>query len=179
MNIFPKILATTALCLAAVGLNSCSFSSVEERGPVLAFSYHQNGGVDKAYYFPENTPYPRELSEWIEYNNGKLYHATMVTYAPGGISLHFPAQKLHFSFHADIIHDGSNYRNLTQQDKAFLDWLKSLPRMSNQVSDELPSAQYGELRHCRQNIFEKGLNLFEQIIKATRQLSYEPIVLNS
>ena len=176
---FHKILATTALCLAMVGVSSCRFPAVEERGPVLAFSYQQDGSVDKAYAFSKDSPYPRELSEWIEYNNGKLYHATMVTYAPGGISLHFPAQKLHFSFHADIIHDGSNYRNLTQQDKAFLDWLKSLPRMSNQVSDELPSAQYGELRHCRQNIFEKGLNLFEQIIKATRQLSYEPIVLNS
>lgn len=42
-----------------------------------------------------------------------------------------------------------------------------------------PVRNMGILWHCRQNIFEKGLNLFEQIIKATRQLSYEPIVLNS
>lgn len=140
----PRILASTVLWLAAVAvLNACSFPSVEEKGPVLAFSYHQSGDIDHAYQFPENTPYPRELRDWIEYNNGKLYYATMVTYAPGSISLHFPAQQLHFSFHADIIHDGSNYRSLTPEDREFLDWLKSLPWMSNQAADNLPSVLYG------------------------------------
>ena len=132
---FLRILATTALCLAAMGLNSCSYPSVEERGSVLAFAYHQTGGIDNAYYFPENTPYPRELRDWIEYNNGKLYYATMVTYAPGSISLMFPSQQLHFSFRTDIIYDGSNYRNLTQQDKDFLDWLKSLLLVGKQAPD--------------------------------------------
>ena len=133
---FHKILATTALCLAMVGVSSCRFPAVEERGPVLAFSYQQDGSVDKAYAFSKDSPYPRELSEWIEFNNGKLYHATMVTYAPGGsISLMFPSQQLHFSFRTDIIYDGSSYRNLTQQDKEFLDWLKSLLLMSKKAPD--------------------------------------------
>lgn len=130
-----KILTAAAICLAAVGLESCRFHSVEKRGPVIAFSYHQNGSVDKAYYFSEKLPYPDKLGDWIEYNNGKLYYATMVSYAPEGICLLFPSQQLHFSFRSDIVYDGSNYRSLTPKDKEFLAWLKSLPWLSNQASD--------------------------------------------
>ena len=141
MPIIPRILTTTtALCLAAMGLNSCSYPSVEERGPVLAVSYHPSGQVDKAYYFSDDSPYPRELSDWIEYNNGKRFHATMVTYAPVGIHLSFPSQQLHFSFLGDIVYDGSNYRSLTSKDKEFLDWLKSLPWVSNQAQDNYPDS---------------------------------------
>ena len=139
-NFFHRILASTALCLAAVGVSCCNSPSVEEKGPVFVFSYHQNGGIDKSYYFSEDTPYPSELSEWIEYNNGKLYYATMLTYAPDGISLCFPAQKLQFSFRSDIVYDGSGYRTLTQKDREFMDWLKMLPWLSNQTPDNSPDS---------------------------------------
>lgn len=140
MPTIPRILATTALCLAAVGVNSCSYPSVEERGPVLAFSYQQNGQLEKSYYLSEHTPYPRELRAWIEYNNSKLYYTTMVTYAPVGIGLCFPSQQLYFTFLGDIVYDGSNCRSLTPKDKEFLDWLKSLPWVCIQASDNYPNS---------------------------------------
>ena len=43
MPAIHRILTSTALCLAALGLSSCCHPSVEERGPVLAFSFQQNG----------------------------------------------------------------------------------------------------------------------------------------
>ena len=140
MPTIPRILTTTALCLAALGLSSCCHPSVEERGPVLAFSFQQNGRLDKSYYFSEDAPYPRELRDWIEYNNGKFYYTTIVTYAPVGINLCFPAQHLHFSFLDNMVYDGSNYRSLTPKDKEFLDWLKSLPWMSNQSPESYPNS---------------------------------------
>lgn len=139
----PSSLALSVLCLAAaVGVSSCSFPSVEERGPVLAFKYHQDGSIDSMYCFTEDAPYPRELNEWIEYNNGKLYYVTMVTYAPCGTTLSFPSQQLHFSFLSDIVYDGSNYRKLTRKDRVFLEWLKSLAWMSNQDADTPSSASF-------------------------------------
>ena len=122
-SISPRILTTTALCLAAVGLSSCRFPSIKPQQEMVAYIY-QDCRIDKHVSFTRGKQHPKEIQEWIQYNNGKLYHWTLAEYVPK-IVLICPG--IDVTFYSDSVQMGTFIRSATEKDKLFMDWLKNQP----------------------------------------------------
>ena len=123
MPTIPRILATAALCLAALGLSSCRFPSIKPKQEMVACIY-QDCRIDKYVSFTRGKQHPKEIQEWIQYNNGKLYHWTLAEYVPK-ILLKCPG--IDVAFYSNSVQMGSFIRSATEQDKLFMDWLKNQP----------------------------------------------------
>ena len=138
-----RILATTALCLAA-GINSCRFFTVEHDKPAVAHIY-DGGSIAKQITFTGEQPHPEELRSWIDFNNGKLYRATLAYWVPN-VTLCFPDQPGHFSFYTKYVQAGSHIRRSTDEDKAFLNWLNTQAGVRR-----CPECNggYSDCLHCR------------------------------
>ena len=120
---FRKIIATTALCLAAVGLNSCRFPSIKPQQEMVAYIY-QDCRIDKQVSFTRGKQHPKEIQDWIQYNNGKLYHWTLAEYVPK-IVLICPG--IDVTFYSNSVQMGTFIRSASAKDKLFMEWLKNQP----------------------------------------------------
>ena len=121
MPTFHRILATTAICLAVVGLNSCRLPSIKPQQEMVAIIYQDNL---KLVSFTRGKQHPKEIQEWLQYNNGKLYHWTLAEYVPK-ILLKCPG--IDVTFYSDSVQMGTFIRSATEKDKLFMDWLKNQP----------------------------------------------------
>lgn len=118
-----RILATAVLCLVVIGLNSCRFPSIKPQQEMIALIY-QGCNIDKRVSFTRGKEHPKEIQEWIQYNNGKLYHWTLAEYVPR-ILLKCPG--IDVSFYNKSVQMGTFIRSATEKDKLFMDWLRNQP----------------------------------------------------
>ena len=120
---FHKILSTSVLVLAAVGLNSCRFGSLELQQKMIAYVY-QGGHINKRVSFTQGQQHPKEIQDWIQFNNSKLYHLTLAEYVPH-IVLICPG--IDVTFYSNSVQMGTFIRSVTEEDKQFVEWLMNQP----------------------------------------------------
>ena len=125
MNRLPKI-SLIALALGAFAfLHGCYSPSVDFPQSSVAYIY-ENGGVRKTIRFTAEAPTPTELQKWVEFNNGTWYRPTITYYVPKYV-VNFPDDSTGFTFYTKSVQAGSFVRSLTDEDRAFLNWLDTQP----------------------------------------------------
>ena len=116
------LLILFAILLCGTAFVACRFITVEDGTPAVALIYRDGRTV----YFSDKHFYPQELSDWIDHNNEKLYHATPVVYVPQ-VRLCFSGTYLNFDFLTDAVTSGTYIRDATEKDRQFMNWLQSQP----------------------------------------------------
>ena len=125
MNRLPKI-SLIALALGAFAfLHGCYSPSVDFPQSSVAYIY-ENGGVRKTIRFTAEAPTPTELQKWVEFNNGTWYRPTITNYVPKYV-VNFPDISRGFTFYTKSVQVGTFVRDMTDEDRAFLNWLDTQP----------------------------------------------------
>lgn len=125
MNRIFKISLLAVALGAFAFLNGCYSPSVSLPQAAVAYIY-ENGGVKKTVRFTAGNPAPTELQQWVEFNNGTWYRPTITYYVPKYV-LNFPESSTGFTFYTKSVQTGTFVRDMTDEDRAFLNWLGSQP----------------------------------------------------
>ena len=125
MNRFSKM-SLIALALGAFAfLHGCYSPSVDLPQSTVAYIY-ENAAVKKTVRFTAETPAPTELQEWVKFNNGTWYRPTITNYVPKYV-VNFPDISRGFTFYTKSVQVGTFVRDMTDEDRAFLNWLDTQP----------------------------------------------------
>jgi hypothetical protein len=125
MNRFSKM-SLIALALGAFAfLHGCYSPSVNLPQAAVAYIY-ENGGVKKTVRFTAENPAPTELQEWVKFNNGTWYRPTITNYVPKYV-VNFPDISRGFTFYTKSVQVGTFVHDMTDEDRAFLNWLDTQP----------------------------------------------------
>lgn len=111
------------LATVVAGTVSCRYARVEPNREMVAHIY-SGGSIDRHISFTPGKEAPKEVQDWIKFNNTKLYHWTMAYYVPR-LVLSCPGQYRCFDFYRDSVQDGSFIRRATEEDAKFVAWLKA------------------------------------------------------
>ena len=82
--------------------------------------------MKKTVRFAAETPAPTELQEWVKFNNGTWYRPTITNYVPKYV-VNFPDISRGFTFYTKSVQVGTFVRDITDEDRAFLNWLDTQP----------------------------------------------------